>query len=234
MRGEHIILLDTREQKGEYIKSRFDTIGIPCEITTLPEHTGCDYMIVNTHGSAVVQRKDSSKELIQQMQELQDDILIRLCNFADSIKSNPVLLIEETHKIGQMGYLFRKQNNVWLETGMHSSSYYGFIESMKNRGIDVVCTRDLDHSIWYMAALHGYLGRFHYPKHAKTHRINQMAVGMLACVPGIAEKRAREALEHQSIKEMCEGKIYVWEDEGIKGLTKKQAEKLKRVLEWKG
>lgn len=156
------------------------------------------------------------------MQELQDDILIRLRNFTD----NPVLLIEESHKIGQMGYLFRKQNNVWMETGMHSSSYYGFIESMKNRGIDVVCTRDLDHSIWYMVALHGYLGRFHYPKHAKTYRINQQAVGMLACVPGIAEKRAREALEHQSIREMCMGRM--------EGLTVKQKEKLKRVLEWKG
>jgi ERCC4-type nuclease len=197
-------------------------LEIPCEITTLPEHTGCDYFIVNTHGSCGIQRKDSSKELIQQMQELQDNILIRLCNFTD----NPVLLIEESHKIGQMGYLFRKQNNVWLETGMHSSSYYGFIESMKHRGIDVVCTRDLDHSIWYMAALHGYLGRFHYPKHAKTHRINQMAVGMLACVPGIAEKRAREALEHQSIREMCAGRM--------EGLTVKQAEKVRRVLEWKG
>ena len=49
---------------------------------------------------------------------------------------------------------------------------------------------------------------------------------MLACVPGIVEKRAREALEHQSIREMCAGRT--------KGLTVKQKEKLKRVLEWKG
>lgn len=220
--GEIIIVIDTREQKNEYIKNRLDSIGIPCEITTLPEATGCDYYIANTHGSCGIQRKDSTKELILQMEDLHYDILPRLCNFTD----NPVLLVEESHVIGEMGYLFRKENRLWLETGMHSSSYYGFLETVRQMGIDVVCTRDLNQSIWYMAALHGYLGKYHYPRHKKTFRISQQAVGMLACVPGIAEKRAREVLEKHSIREICTM-------ERIDGLTEKQCEKIKRVLEWK-
>ena len=136
-------------------------VGVDAEVATLPYASGCDYLIANTCGSCGIQRKDSMAELVVQMEELQHDILPRLCTFTD----NPVLLVEESHTIGDRGYLFRKDNTkkVWIETGMHCSSYYGFLETVRNTGIDVVCTRNLDQSLWYMASLHGYLASNHFP-----------------------------------------------------------------------
>lgn len=157
------------------------------------------------------------------MEELLHDTLPRLSIFTD----NPVLLVEESHIIGERGYLFRKHQNHWVETGMHSSSYYGFLETARNLGVDVVCTRNLDASIWYMISMHGYLGKHHYPKHAKMFTDGQRAMGMLCCVPKIGEKRAAQALgSGKSISEIATAK-------SVKGLTENQLEKIQKVLKWK-
>lgn len=164
------------------------------------------------------------KELASQMNDLQEDTLPRLIAFTE----NPILLVEEDFTIGEMGNLFRKDSTakLWIETGLHSSSYYGFLESCRSRGVDVVCTRNLDQSIWYMAAMHGYLGHHHYPKHRKLYKPYQQAMGMLCCVPGIGEKRAEKVLESNSVEDICSA-------EKIDGLTEKQLKKIQMVLRWK-
>lgn len=224
VRGEKIIGIDTREQNGDYIKSRFDAIGIQSDIITLPYSSGCDYLIVNTHGSCGIQRKSAMKELVNQMDDLAHDILPRLSSFTD----NPVLLVEEDFTIGEMGNLFRKDSSakLWIETGVHSSSYYGFLESCRMKGIDVVCTRNLDQSVWYMAAMHGYLGHNHYPKHQKLYKPYQQALGMLCCVPGIGLKKAEKILGRNSIEDLVNA-------DKADGLTEKQLKKVQMVLRWK-
>lgn len=69
----------------------------------------------------------------------------------------------------------------------------------------------------------GYLSREHYPKHTKQFKPYQQAIGMLSCVPGIGQKRAMKALEHNSIEDM----IGLNE---IEGLTKTMTAKLKKAL----
>jgi len=163
-------------------------------------------------------------ELVVQMEELQHDILPRLCTFTD----NPILLVEESHTIGDRGYLFRKDNTkkVWIETGMHCSSYYGFLGTVRNTGIDVVCTRNLDQSLWYMVSMHGYLASNHYPRHAKSFKPEQQAMGILCCIPGIGEKRAEKVLATHSIADLLTcGQV--------DGLTGKQLQKVQKVLRYK-
>lgn len=155
------------------------------------------------------------------MEELLQNILPRLITFTD----NPVLLVEESHIIGEKGYLFRKQDKYWVETGMHCTSYYAFLETVRNMGIDVVCTRNMDASIWYMISMHKYLGKFHYPKHEKFFKTGQQAVGMLCCIQGIGEKRAQKALASSSIAGMLSRKT-------VDGLTDIHLAKLKKVLNW--
>jgi ERCC4-type nuclease len=220
-----IILVDSREQNGLYIKSKFDQIGVESDICTLPYNSGCDYYISNSHGSCGIQRKDSTKELVQQMEELRTDILPRLITYTD----NPILLVEESHKIGEGGNLFRKEGSMYKETGTTATSYYGFLESIRMMGVDVVTIQaatDMMPTIWYLAAMDGFLSRDHYPKHQKSFKPNQQALGMLCCVPGIGMKRAAKALETNSIKDIAT-------KTKIEGLTTKQHQKIKRVLEWK-
>lgn len=199
-------------------------MGIESEITTLPYPTGCDYFIVNTCGSCGIQRKDAMKELAGQMPELRDDILPRLISFTE----NPVLLVEEDFTIGQMGNLFRRDptTKLWMETGLHSLAYYGFLESVRMMGVDVVCTRNLEQSIWYMASMDSYLSTTHYPKHQKSYKPYSQALGILCSINGIGKKRAEQFLQHHSVSDAltmskCEG------------LTAKQLEKLKNILRWK-
>lgn len=222
--GGIIILIDTREQNGDYIKSRFDSAGIISEIATLPYNTGCDYFISGVYGSCGIQRKSAMKELVIQMDDLAEDILPRLVSFTD----NPILLVEEDFVIGEMGRLFRKDNSskMWTETGMHSASYYGFLESCRMKGIDVACTRNLDQSIWYMIAMDGYLAHKHYPKHRKLYKPYQQAMGMLCCIPGIGEKRAEKILEQNSISDLVQA------DEA-NGLTPLQLKKIQTALNWR-
>lgn len=157
------------------------------------------------------------------MEELRTDILPRLCTFTD----NPVLLVEESHQIGDRGYLFRKdeRSKMFVETELHATSYFGFLESARMIGINVVCTRSLDQSIWYMISMDGYLSREHYPKPLKSYKPHQQALGMLCCVPGIGIKRATAALQERSIDEMCRKECT--------GLTKGQQEKIRNVLRTK-
>ena len=232
--GDTIILIDSRERHGEYIQNALTKIGVECEVCGLPYQSGADYYISNTRGSCAIQRKDSMKEICghpvsdkyeSAMEELRLDILPRLVTYT----SNPILLVEESHIIGEMGSLFRKENGLYVETGMSATSYYGFLESVRMMGVDVVtlhATGDLYPTIWYLAAMDGYLSREHYPKHLKTHKPYQSAIGMLCCVPGIGQKRAEKALQKHSLKEMVEL-------EQIDGLTKPMISKLKKVLEVK-
>lgn len=217
-----IILIDIKEHFAEFVQSKLNLAGVPSEIINLPYPSGCDYLISNTHGSCGIQRKDSMAELSQQMEDLRYDILPRLCTFTD----NPILLVEETHMIGEKGYLFRRDGKVWTETGLHCTAYYGFLETVRNMGVDVVCTRSLEHSIWYMVSMHTYLGKYHYPKHPKMYKVDQMATGMLCCVNGVGEKKAEKVLKKYSLSELPS-------QHKVDGLTEKQLEKVKKVLRWK-
>jgi len=225
-----IILIDTREQQGDYIKARFDSIGINSEIATLPYSTGADYLISGEYGTVAVQRKDSMAEVVVQLDDLQHDILPRLISFTSNIGADPILLIEESHIIGSGGYLFGKRDKVWIESGMRASSYYGFVSTVKKMGVDVVTVRKStaaipDETVWYLASLDGYLQKQHYPKQIKTFKPEQQALGMLCCIPGIGEVRARKALEEYSIAELVTAR-------DVKGLTDKQLLKVQKVLKW--
>lgn len=156
------------------------------------------------------------------MKELRYNILPRLLSYTD----NPVLLVEEDFQIGDAGYLFRKEGSMYHETELHSKSYYGFLETVRMMGIDVVCTRNLDQSIWYMISMDGYLSKQHYPKHLKTFKPNQQALGMLCCVPGIDIKKAEKALNGRSIKDLMMLK-------DCSDLTLTQLQKIKKVLSWR-
>lgn len=203
------------------------------EICNLPYPSGCDYLIANTYGSCGVQRKDSMAEICgtpvsdkykSAMEELLHGILPRLVSFTN----NPVLLVEESHVIGEMGYLFRRKDNHWVETEMHCSSYYGFLETVRMMGVDVVCTRNLDASIWYLISMHGYLGKCHYPKHRKMFTNGQRAVGMLCCTPGIGEKKAAQILANHSIQD-----LHGVDEKDLKVLTSAQLASIKKIVGWR-
>ena len=159
------------------------------------------------------------------MEELRTDILPRLITYTD----NPVLLVEESHKIGEGGNLFRKEGSMYRETGTSATSYYGFLESIRMMGVDVVtvqATTDLMPTVWFLISIDKYLSHQHYPKPIKSFKPQQIALGMMCCIPGIGLKRAQKALDGHSVKDLTRMNT-------IEGLTKKQALKVKSILEWK-
>lgn len=214
-----IILIDTREQHGPYIKRRLESAGIETDIITFSQDTGCDYHIINEKGSCAVQRKVVCSEFISELDEM-FDIARRLMNYSD----NPVFLIEENFGITKDGYLLNATDG--RPTEMKSTSYYSILETLRKTGVDVQTVRELNHSIHWMVAMHGYLEKNHYPKHRKYFSEKEQAVGMLTCVPGIGEVRAEKALKQNSIRGMAGMKK-------VAGLTEKQGERLGKVLRWR-
>ena len=215
-----MILIDSREQNGPYISARFANACIDSDIVTLPTESGCDYLISNTFGSVAVQRKVVVSEMISELDEIMYDIIPALKNFSD----NPCILLEENFGITKDGYLHNRNDG--RPTELLATSYFGYLETLRKMGVDVVTTRDLNQSIWWMIATHGYLSKEHYPKHKKYFSLQEQAVGMLSAVPTIGEARAKKALEKSSIRAMCGMKH-------IDGLTAKQSEKLQNVLRYR-
>lgn len=196
--GFGMILIDTREQKVDYITDMFDRNGgIRWQICTFPQNTGCDYLITGDGGSVGIQRK-TSNEIIREMKEIREDVLPRLMDFTD----NPVLLVEENHHINQHGWIMRREGDFLRETGLIASAYYNFLSSVRNMGVDVVCTRCLDHSIWWMMSTYEYLKIERYPKPRSKYTHHARALGMLCCINGIGQKRGTEILKDYTIAEL--------------------------------
>ena len=214
-------MIDSREKNAPYISKRLTEQDIENEITCLPQETGSDYLIASTHGSCAIQRKIVIPEMIGQLDEIMFDILLRMKNFSE----NPVFLAEENYGISQDGYLFNRADN--HPTEFLAKSYYGYLETIRKMGVDVVTTRGLNETIWYLVSMHGYLGKEHYPPHTKTFSDKECAVGILSSVPGIGDVRASKALSHNSIRGMMGMKR-------IEGLTQKQSDRLSKVFHWRG
>ena len=167
-----------------------------------------------------MQRKVVVSELISELDQILYETIPLLKNFSDQ----PVLLIEENHDITQDGYLIN--HTTGRDTQMLATAYYSYLETIRKTGVDVITTRDLNQSIWWMISLHNYLGKNHYPHHKKYHTMHEIAVGMLTAIPTIGEVRANKALKESSIRGMMGMKT-------VNGLTDKQNEKLQQVLQWR-
>jgi hypothetical protein len=212
-------LIDTREQNGPYIQKRLQSANIETEIVTLSQETGADYIISGEKDTMAVQRKVVCSEFINELDEIVNEIAPRLLQFG----GNPAFLIEENFEITKDGYLQNQQNH--YATSMSITSYYGILETLRHMGLDVYCTRDLNASIWWMIAVHGYLNKNHYPKHRKYFSMQERAIGMMTVVPGLGATRAEKALQQNSIRNMASMK-------SVPGLTEKQGKKLLEVLRW--
>lgn len=159
-------------------------------------------------------------EFVSELDEIVNDIAPRLAQFGE----NPAFLVEENFDITKDGYLQNKQTG--YPTALLATSYFGILETLRKMGLDVYCTRDLNASIWWMVAMHGYLSKNHYPKHRKYFSLQEQAVGMMTAVPGLGPARAEKALAQNSIRSMANLKK-------IPGLTETQSKKFKEVLMWR-
>lgn len=191
-----MILIDSREKKQEYIKKYFDDIGgIESSITCLS--FGVDYLIINGNQCIGVQRK-TSDEIFQQMQAIQTDIIPALSELTDA----PVLLIEEQFHVDKNGHMYRRQNGFLHEVGLTAKSYYNFINSIRLLGCEVVCTRNLEQSIWWMASTFFYIGNEHYPKQKKGHNATMQAIGALCCINNFGITSSKKLLKDYTIKDL--------------------------------
>jgi len=154
-----------------------------------------DYLIANGSQSIGVQRK-TCNEVFKQMDDIRGDVIPSLMDLTE----NPILLIEENFTVGKDGHMYRKQNGFLLEVGISAASYYNFLNSIRKMGCEVVCTRNLDQSIWWMISTHRYIAEEHYPKMKKGFGHPAQAVGMLCCVNNFGITTTRKLLSEYSIK----------------------------------
>lgn len=216
-----IIMTDSREQNGPYAVKFFKSHGIDSEIVTMSTDTGSDYFITALKDSAAIQRKVVCSELLSELDITLNETIPHLKNFTD----NPIFLVEENYQINDDGYLMNRNNS--RESQMLATSYFGYLETIRKMGVEVVMTRDYSESLWYMLSLHNYMEKEHFPKHVKGFKPRESAIGMLSCVSKVGEKRAEKALRKQSMYEMVKAGH-------VDGFTEKQNESWRGVMYWKG
>ena len=191
------IIVDSREHNKEYIVGKFkEHGGIESMITCLSY--SMDYLIMGNACSVGIQRKSGSKEIPQQMKALKEDILPALKELTD----NPVLLIEEDFHIGDNGTFYQRRDGMLYPTDLNVKAYFNFIHSVKMSGIDVVTTRNLDASIFWMIATGLWVENNHYPKGKKQYLPTMQAVGALCCVNGIGHTKAEKLLKDYTLQEL--------------------------------
>jgi ERCC4-type nuclease len=191
------ILIDTREWNKEYITGKFKEHGGIVSMETCLSH-GLDYLIMGAADSIGIQRKSGASEIPKQMQALTNDILPAL----KELTNNPVLLIEEDFHIGHNGVFYRRQDGMLHPTDLNVKAYFNFIHSVKLSGVDVVCTRNLDASIWWMIASGIWVENNHYPKGKKQYLPTMQAVGALCCINGIGQTKAEKLLKDYTLQEL--------------------------------
>jgi ERCC4-type nuclease len=217
-----MIIIDSREQNQDYIEGILTKAGIESSITCLTH--GMDYLIVGTHGSIGVQRK-TFPEIAIQMQEIREDIVPALMDATES----PVLLVEETFTVDTDGMMWRKEGNFLKPAQLSIRSYYNFLQSIRQMGCEVVSTRNLDQSIWWMYSVHAYLHEAHYPKPKKKYGVEMQALGALCCFNGIGQTTAKKILQKHSLKEL----VGMDEKELVKVITVNQTMNFRKVVEVK-
>lgn len=192
-----VVIIDSREQNQDHICDRLKDYGIDVSVTCL-QH-GMDYLIAGTYGSIGVQRK-TFPEVATQMAEIRTDIVPALMDATD----NPILLVEEGFRIDNTGMMFRKEGNFMKPANIMARSYYNFLQSIRLMGCEVVCTRDLDQSIWWMYSIHSYIHSQHYPKQKKRYGSDMQALGALCCINSFGITASKKLLAQHTIYDMLQ------------------------------
>jgi len=217
-----MILIDTREQNQDYIEAKLTENNIESSITCLSY--GVDYLIIGTRDSIAVQRK-TFPEVATQMAEIREGIVPALLEASE----NPVLLVEETMKVDVQGMCWRKEGNFLKPAQISARQYYNFLNSVRQMGCEVITTRDLDQSIWWMYATHSYVHEEHYPKPKKRYGVDMQALGALCCFNGIGSTTAKKVLQKHSLKELAA----MTDRELVKIITVNQTKNFRSVIEVK-
>jgi len=217
-----MILIDSREQNQDYIEGKLTDMGIESTITCLVH--GMDYLIAGNYGSIGIQRK-TFPEVAIQMPEIREDIVPALMEQTES----PVLLVEETFQIDEHGMMWRKEGNFLRPAQLSARSYYNFLQSIRQMGCEVVTTRNLDQSIWWMYSINAYLHEEHYPKPKKKYGVEMQALGALCCFNGIGATTAKKLLTQHSLSEL----IKMHDKDLVKSMTLNQAANFKKVKDVK-
>lgn len=171
--------------------------GIVANRQCLPH--GMDYLIVGAADSVGIQRKSGAMEIPKQMSALRDDILPAL----KELTENPVLLIEEDFVIGSNGVFYRREEGMLKPTDLNTKSYFNFIHSVKASGVDVITTRNLDASIWWMIATGLWVETAHYPKLKKQFTPTMQALGAICCANGVGPSKSEQLLKVHSLRELA-------------------------------
>jgi hypothetical protein len=164
-------------------------------------------------------------EIATQMQDIREDVIPALMGLTE----NPILLVEEEFQIDNHGMMYRKEGNFMKPASVSARQYYNFLESVRNMGCSVVCTRNLDQSIWWMYATHSYVHEEHYPKPKKRYGVDMQALGALCCFNGIGSSTAKKVLQKHSLKELAA----MTDRELVKIITVNQTKNFRNVIEVK-
>jgi hypothetical protein len=215
-----LICIDTREHEWEFIEMRLQALGVDTAVTCL-EH-GVDYLIMGTRDTVSVQRK-TFPEICTQMQDIREDVIPAMM---DASPDSSVLLVEEYFTIDNKGMMWRKEGNFMKPANISARMYYNFLQSIRLMGCDVVVTKNLEHSIWWMNAIHTYVHNEHYPKQKKRYGANMQAVGALCAVNSFGITASKKVLEKHTISEL----IHLKDSELGKIMTINQIVNFRRVF----
>lgn len=223
-----MILIDSRERFSDIALKVFTLRDIQAIINVIPgaenptEDFYTDYLITSDDPdwpeSVAIQRKTVS-EVLSQMEEIRTRSH-KMLNLA----KHAVLIIENRDSIrfSEEGNMTVKRNYITVEVSQNDLSFFGFIDSLKADGIDVIETQSYRETLCRLSVIHHRIQQLHYPKRPVGYSPLEQAIGCLCCAKGVGEKTAKAILEQGSIKDYIAHYAL--------GLSSKQYESLKEMF----
>jgi len=183
-----IILIDSREQWKEQIKTKLQSLHVNAQIMKLENYT--DYLVTSDNkevaNTVAIQRKTIG-EVLSQFKDIQTR-LSELKEFGV-----PWLLVEENGMfISANGMILTKRGKRLAETGVKAQSYYNFLHSVQRGGTYVKTTLDWEQSVWWLYSLHSYIQREHLSRLDKKYTHKEELLMALQGIPGVGSEKAQQ------------------------------------------
>jgi len=183
-----IILIDSREQWKEQIKTKLQSLHVNAQVLKLEHYA--DYVLTSDNESVqnvvAVQRKTIG-EVLSQFKDIQ----ARLPELKEY--GVPWLLVEEQALfINVKGMMMTKRGKLLYETGVKAQSYFNFLHSIQRTGTLVKTTLNWEHSVWWLYSLHQYIQKEHYPHYNRKYTQREEVIGALQTIPKVGSENAQQ------------------------------------------
>jgi len=182
-----MIIIDTREQKADYVQKILQKHNYECMIAKL------DYGDYSMPAQDVGIERKSIGDFIGSMHELAPKLAMLKKHY-----KIPMLMLEGIHTTNyHSGMITQRIGKSFVDTGTTHKAFYNFLLSLQCKGIVILSTNNLTETTYLLMHIYDYFSKeYHAPLAPKFEDTYDKQIFTLTMIEGISETFAGKLLKH--------------------------------------